>query len=495
MSILTGIAPGSFLELACHRSFSAKQEDIDMTSRSLIPLLLVTLTAAPTVALAAEPVDIGSRRELFVDNLLVGELAGDAQLKQHQPEAQEVVLVTDKPWEGNTCAYYTIFQDGDLFRMYYRGSHYDEQAKQSGHPEVACYAESTDGIHWQKPNLGVVEWEGSTDNNIVYDGIGTHNFTPFKDENPNCPADQRYKALGRGKGKAVRGLYAFSSPDAIHWKLMQEEPVITKGAFDSQNLAFWDPQLGKYREYHREFRGVRDIMTGTSDDFLHWTEPVFLKYPGVELEHLYTNAIRNYSRAPHILLGFPTRYQKSNSQVEPTLMASRDGLSFQRWLEPVIPITAPQDRDGNRSNYMAWGLLRLPGDKDHLSVFATEAYYTGPDSRLRRFTFRPDGFVSLTAGDAEGALVTPPLKFAGGKLFLNYQTQPGGFVRVQLEDAQGQPLKGFSSDACEKLSGDHVDGQVTWKSDAKLASLAGQPVRLRIELKNADVYSLQFRDK
>ncbi|MCO6454017.1 MAG: hypothetical protein J5I93_01775 [Pirellulaceae bacterium] len=449
--------------------------------------VLAVLIAPATRALAAEPIELGSRRELFVDRLLVDRLEGDAELKLHQPEPREVVLVTDKPWEGNTCAYYTIFQDGDRYRMYYRGSHYDEATKKASHREVTCYAESKDGIHWTKPALGLHEFNGSKENNIVLDGVGTHCFACFKDENPACAPEARYKGLGRGPG----GLFAFQSPDGIRWTLMAEKPVITKGAFDSQNLAFWDPHLGKYREFHRAFRGVRDIMTGTSDDFLSWTEPKFLEYPGAPQEHLYTNAIRNYFRAPHILLGFPTRFQAASQQVEPVLMASRDGATFHRWPDPVIPITAPEDRDGNRSNYMTWGLLQLPGSDRELSVYATEAYYTGPDSRLRRFTYRTDGFVSLHA--SQGELVTPPLTFDGQRLELNLRTARSGSVRVELQDADGKPIAGFGLDDCTPLAGDSIAQDVSWKSAGKLGDLAGKPVRLRLQLRDADVYSLRFQ--
>ncbi len=107
--------------------------------------------------------------------------------------------------------------------------------------------------------------------------------------------------------------------------------------------------------------------------------------------------------APHLLLGFPTRFQPRTQQVEPIVMASRDGESFQRWPDVLIPHTAPQDRDGNRSNYLAYGLLSLPGRPRELSLYATEAYYTGPDSRVRRFTSRVDGFVALQCGAKAGA--------------------------------------------------------------------------------------------
>lgn len=278
-----------------------------------IQLTFLLSVAAVAHATAAEPVDIGSRLELFLDEYLIEFMEG-VQLKLHRPQPQEVVLVTDKPWEGNTCAYYTIFQDVDKYRMYYRGSHWDTKTNKSGHAEVVCYAESKDGIHWDKPELALYEFDGSSANNIIWNGVGSHNFTPFKDTNPNCIADARYKALARGRSlqkndkSSKHGLFAFQSPDGIHWKLMDDEPVITEGAFDSQNLAFYDNVAGVYRDYHRWFnQGKRDIMFCTSNDFLTWTKPAALKYTEKRREHLYTNAIRQYKRAPHLFIGFPTR--------------------------------------------------------------------------------------------------------------------------------------------------------------------------------------------
>ena len=459
-----------------------------MMHRLATAILTLVLLGSAAPALADDVIDIGSRRELFVDQFLVESLSGDATLRLHQPEPEEVVLVTDEPWEGNTCAYYTIFQDGDLYRMYYRGSHWDEVAKKATHKEVTCYAESRDGVTWEKPKLGLFEFEGSKENNIVWNGPGTHNFTAFRDDNPNCPEESRYKALAGGRG----GLVAIHSPDGIHWSLMTDKPVITKGAFDSQNLAFWDPHAKTYREYHREFRDVRDIMTGTSSDFLHWTEPKFLDYGDQPLEHLYTNAIRNYPRAPHLLIGFPTRYLPKEQQVEPTFMTSRDGENFHRWYEPVIPQSAPEDRAGNRSNYMTWGLLSLPGEEEEYSVYATEAYYTGPDSRVRRFTFRVDGFTSLFAPESGGGLVTKPLSFDGKQLEVNYRAGKGGHVTIELQDAAGDPLPGFAADDCTPLTGDETAAVVTWSGGSDVGEVAGEPVRLRFNCTNADVYSFRF---
>jgi len=207
-------------------------------------------------------VDISSRLELFVDDFLIESMRG-VDLRLHHPTPREVAVRCDAPWEGPVSAYVTVFRDDDRYRMYYRG-----EEREGGHPAVTAYAESRDGVHWEKPALRVVEFDGSRENNIVWDGEGTHNFTPFKDSNPDAPDSERYKALAGGP------LIALASPDGIHWRKLREEPIITKGKFDSQNLAFWDTVRGCYVAYFRDSRnGFRDIRRSTSPDFIHWSEP------------------------------------------------------------------------------------------------------------------------------------------------------------------------------------------------------------------------------
>lgn len=458
-------------------------------------LLSLGFAVAFCSSLWAEPIDIGSRRELLVDDALVESLSPGLSFEAQQPTPQEVIITTDEPWEGNTCAYYTIFKDGDLYRMYYRGSHADEKTQKSLHPEVTCYAESVDGIHWTKPKLGLFEYNGSKENNIVWDGIGTHCFVPFKDENPAAPAESRYKAISRGRPLGKKGLYVFQSPDGIHWSLIKDEPVITDGYFDSQNLAFWNPHTKKYVDFHRTFtNGIRDIMTCTSDDFVNWTKPVLLKYPGAEHQHLYTNAIRVYERAPHLLVGFPTRYLPKDSQVEPVFMSSRDGVTFTRYDNPVVPRDAPEDRQGNRSNYMIHALVEIPSEPGRLSVYATEAYYVGPDTRVRRFSYRIDGFVALHAGDKAAEMVTKPLIFDGDQLIFNVKTESTGTVQVELQDADGKTIPGYSLAESKPISGDHLEQVVSWKNTGSdVSALSGKPIHLKVRLQNSDLFSFQFQ--
>lgn len=453
-----------------------------------------------SIAAAAEPIDIGSRLELMVDDYLIEELTG-AELLLHHPVNREVAIDHNEAWEGNTCCGHTVFQDGDLYRMYYRGRHHDfEQNKETHH--FSCYAESKDGIHWVKPDLGIVEFQGSKQNNIILAGQDRFNLAPFKDTNPNCRPDEQYKALTNGHG----GLDAYKSPDGIHWSPMVEGHVITKGAFDSLNLAFWDAVRGCYVDYHRGFRdGFRDIMTCTSDDFIHWTDPVWLEYLGAPREHLYTNGIKPYYRAPHILIGLPKRFVPDRRGADhpypgvsdAVFMTSRDGLSFRRWGEALVRPGLHKVRWVNRNNYPAWGIVTtksdIPGAPDELSIYATEGYYVGESTQLRRHTIRIDGFVSVNAQLAGGEMLTKPIVFDGKELVINFSTSAAGGMRVEIQDAEGTPVEGFALTDCDEIFGDELERVVMWGDRSDVSKLAGRPVRLRFALSDADLYSVRFR--
>ena len=174
-------------------------------------------------------------------------------------------------------------------------------------------------------------------------------------------------------------------------------------------------------------------------------------------------------------------------------MSSRDGQTFKRWSEAVIPITAPEDRDTNRSNYMAWGVVQLPHSDRELSVYATEAYYQGPDSRIRRFTYRVDGFVSVKASGGVGRLLTKPLVFEGDRLQVNFATFDQGTLRAELQDAAGNPIPGFTLADSTAVSGDEIEQVLSWSGGADVGQLAGTPVRVLFELSDAELYSFHFR--
>src|SRR5262249_2357579 len=95
-------------------------------------------------ALHQETVYVGSRLELFVADALVGSLSGKADRRVNHPVPREVALHHNQPWEGGGSGYHSIFQDGDLYRMYYRGWGLDGEDPKLGtnepvSPRRLCY--------------------------------------------------------------------------------------------------------------------------------------------------------------------------------------------------------------------------------------------------------------------------------------------------------------------------------------------------------------------
>jgi hypothetical protein len=117
-----------------------------------------------------------------------------------------------------------------------------------------------------------------------------------------------------------------------------------------------------------------------------------------------------------------------------------------------------------------------------------------PTVHIRRFSLRTDGFVSARAGYAGGEFITRPLIFTGNTLKLNFSTSAVGSVRVEIQDTEGHPQPGFTLDACPEIFGDEIDGTVEWEGDGDMRSLAGQPVRLRFVLKDADLFAFRFQE-
>jgi hypothetical protein len=469
-----------------------------------------------TPAADAAPVDIGSRLELFLDDTLVGALRG-AELKLHEPRPAGTVLRFEKPWEGVTSLYITVFKDEDRYRMYYRGSSHEGYTVTSAlkpgesvipeHDQFACYAESRDGITWTRPSLGLVPFKGSKENNIVWTGPGAHNFNPFRDPNAADPA-QRYKAVGSGSVGKKPVLFGFGSPDGLRWTLLRQEPIITDGAFDSLNVAFWDPVKKVYAAIYRDFtHGVRTIKYATSTDFLSWTPGQWADFGDSPAEHLYTNGAVPYFRAPHVYVALPRRFipwrtyykelmGSGSGLSDVLLMSSRDGVRWHRFDDAYIRPGLDERNWVHRTNEPAAGIV--PTGPDEMSIYVARNY-TWPTNHLERMALRTDGFVSVHAGSTGGELVTKPLVFKGGNLVLNYSTSASGSIQLEIQDARGKPLPGFALQDSPLIWGDKVEAVVKWRDQgnemgsAPLRRHAGEPVRLRFVLKDADLYSIRFR--
>jgi len=445
-----------------------------------------------------EPARLTARRELFVDMFLIERMQAVERVL-HRPQKREVVLTTGHPFEGPTAGYYNLLRDGGQVRLYYRGRMPEKREQQTTN-----LALSADGVHFERPSLGLYETAGIRDNNIVWVGPEAHNLCVFRDGNPSCPPEQRYKAVGGSWQK----LYGLVSPDGVHWKRLREEPLEVTGAFDSLNVAFWDPLLGCYRLFSRYFQpgpdggGVRAIQSATSDDFVHWSEPVPHRYAeGVPLEHFYTNATVPCPGAEHILLAFPMRFvpdrtkctdgmvYPSDGLSDAVFMSSRDGVHWDRsfleaWVRP-----GPDERNWtHRSNMPATGIIET-GPREW-SMYISE-HYGWDSNRLRRLSLRPWGFVSVRAGARGGEFTTRPLLMEGSELRVNYSTSAAGSLRIELLEADGGPVPGFALGDARPMFGDELDAPVSWSGGSDVSALRGRPVRLRFVLSDADVFAIR----
>ena len=366
---------------------------------------------------------VGNERQLFLDDLWTSDAKGVSRVL-HTPERREEVLTPDNPWERHgmpSCVGY--FRDGDRYRMWYRC---DDTAE--GNPRFTAYAESEDGIHWEQPSLGIVEYEESKDNNLVWLGDEGMDLTPFKDGNPNAPDDECYKGIVRPH--AGKAMYAVVSPDGLHWRLKQSEPVLDDPPFDTQNIAFWDTWREEYVFYTRGVRnptpegasepgkdtfkgGVRWIRRATSDDFVHWSELESITAGDTPSEQPYTNSCVQYPRSRWTYLMFPSRFVQERSPTpgwpsgpgvnDIVFMSSRDGLNFDRsFMEAFIRPGPGTSNWHERAVYFDWGLLQT--SPKEISMYCQE-HGRLPSAHLRRYTLRTDGFVSVQAGFEGGELV------------------------------------------------------------------------------------------
>ncbi len=457
---------------------------------------------------------IGTRRELFVDRELIQELRG-AELRPGAPVYAGEALRLDRPWEGAFSTYTTILADGGLFRMYYRGAPAAGEDGDKG--EVTCYAESRDGVHWSKPELGLYEVRGTRHNNVILANQPplSHNFCPMIDTRPGVAPGERYKAVA---GVHRSGLHGFVSADGIHWKKIQKGPVFPapeKFSLDSQNIAFWSEHEQRYLLYYRTWKRIgktnyRWISRAVSDDFLHWTPQGEMEFGDVPPEHLYTNQTAAYFRAPHIYAGICARFLPGREVLSPdqaralrvnpkyykdcsdtVLITSRGGNRCQRtFLEAFLRPGIGLENWVSRSNYPALNLVQTSAQR--MSFFVNRNY-AQPTSYVGRYELRLDGLASAHAGYAGGELTTRPLLFEGNRLELNYSTSAAGGVRVEIQDASGRPVPRFTLADARELIGDQINRVYAWHSGEDVSPLRGRPVRLRFVLKDADLFAYRFR--
>lgn len=494
------------------------------------------LIFAAGVLPASEPLTLGTRAELFVDDHVIESRTGLTR-KVHQPidMAANPVMKPEHPWEHRRIPFGSVlwFPEERKFKCWYLAMNiYDSRPGGRGYRKefhvpineaaYICYAESKDGIVWHKPELGLHEYRGSKRNNILLTCPGTHFDSttvmylphdktwpyrmmtfigrwPYKD-------DLVRRQWGDPPPFGIRrhGHYAFGSQDGIRWQeLNDNEPVLR--AHD-RSMFWWDAErrifVGAAKQSHA---GKRAQRYAWSRDMIHWTSTADWIHRADEKDHPgdegeaaygfpYGSQWLGYGEMRRVRQGKGWRETKINWE----LLHSRDGRNWSRplrvpffgdagketWRFQVFKVFAnpPIERDGRL-------LIYYGGKTGMVSIDDGNK----PFQAMCLATMRKDGFVSLHAGNKAAELVTRNFIVTAGDLRLNLRSRENGKARVEITDPEGEAISGFTLDECDPLSKDGVNIPVRWNG-GDISTLAGRKVRLRIVLTNSDLYSLRLAE-
>ena len=369
-----------------------------------------------------------------------------------------------------------------------------------------CYATSQDGIHWERPNMGLVEYKGSTDNNILIEDASFANVVKdTRDPDPN----RLYKSLffeardwdPRGTPNTGEGVSVAFSPDGLNWTKHPDNPVITR-ASDSHMLLGWDDLQNSYVAYARpttqESDTTRRIGRSISDDFVHWSDPEDIlapdEYDPPETE-FYGMPVFRYE-GHYIGQLFVCHWrteepkQRNFGTIDVQLASSRYGVQWERAgdRKPFIPNGPPGSIDAGE----IWTALAPVEMGEELWFYYSAGYMehgvTGRSGPICLAKLRMDGFVSVDAGDETGTLITKPLVCDGGPLTINASARCG-MVGIAVIDEDGTQYQGYSLQECALFDGDSIGHRVTWRDKLSLEDLKGKNIRLKFYLRNAKLYA------
>lgn len=444
----------------------------------------------------------GDRIEMMVDKYLIQDMQ-NVSFRKVEPLNRGKVIGFGAPWEQVGSLGTTVLDDGEKIMCYYRG--YPAEGDDDDNRQTACVSVSEDGVHFTPYPVNEHKYGDITENNIVLMDTICHNLAPFYDTNPVCKPDERYKAIA---GIGATGLLALCSADGIHWRRMMEEPVITKGAFDSINVVFWDPHAEMYRCYSRYFHifheidwvqgvdifhgkwiGSRAIQSSTSKDFIHWTDPIPNEYRDGVVENLYTNATTPVPGAEHTLVSIAMRfhdfrkkltqddgYTGSGGLSDAVLMTSRNGVYWERTLTDAWLAGSLNSREWTQRNFITLRGIVERGDDFYIY---TTLHYDWDDHGIYLLSVPRYRFLSLYADAAGGSFTTKELSFTTDTIHLNYSTSAFGSVMVQVLDQDG--MVRYTS---PEIYGNELSYPLT------IPGLAGTTGTLRFVLKEAHVYAI-----
>jgi hypothetical protein len=449
---------------------------------------------------------------LFVDDYLIASSNG-LKRTTHQPaKLPDPVIPKAETWHSRPLFYVDVLFDSAMqrYRMWYNIGF------NSIKPQFCfAYAESEDGIRWTRPNLGLVEIDGSKNNNIIKAPF-EHASLFFVDDGPKCNnPSRRYKMAFTGDG-----LWVAFSPDGYHFTEYPGNPVIPMhantvpiGQPDYINNigdivdGCWDPLKKEYLigckiektgfqgKPRRHFEGYRRCVgMTTSTDFINWYRPRLLFTPdpanGMEEFYGFKPMIRG-----NLYLGFMRilRDDLAADTVNPLdgigwteLITSRDGLKWTRYQEKFL------DRNLTNSTWdhaMAWyGDCITVKDKEFIYYGGYSSGHKTGDRQIGMAMLRKNGFVSRDAGKEKALLKTPVAEIPGSNMTVNANIS--GEMKIRIVDVNGNALHGYDWNDSITLRGDSVSHRVKWYGNPKLPD--GQPVSLEFSLRDTELYGFDF---
>ena len=498
-------------------------------------------------------VDVRNRKQLFIDRRFIAEAEG-VDLAAHRPTLAGVALEPgpEGSWDDGWLQWATVIEEDGLCKMWLIGRSAKVWADKSGSGGDASiplgYAASADGVHWEKPDLGLFEWNGSKRNNIVCMDWGTVTL------DPTCDPSQRYKLLVTGHhalgfrtvyddfDPERGGMYLYTSEDGIHWRWHPSRllPYVP----DTFNQLMYDTRIKKYVAYLRVWpqawprkhcygRAVGRVETGdplkpwpfvkSANPFHPWgpkniatlsTEiPTVMSYPGYDQADQWTDIyepeVVQYPWAADAYFAFPALNHfradpdiRNYSHLEVGMCVSRDGIE---WDWPSLEAYIPLEELGSGRGGMLFslcGMIRRGGriyqyhsatDVEHRAGIGKTYGYEGllNSGRIYRTVQRLDGFVSASFSPKGGELLTPVITFEGTRLELNLDAGRGA-GRVEICDEGGTPVPGFAMADANEIHDDSVEHEVRWKAGPDVTRLQDRPIRLRFRMCNVKLYAFQF---